>query len=130
MSPNAPEAGGADTSRRGLLRLAAAAPLVAMIAAPAAANGTASFDRRLAEYRAARAKFLRLSIAGDDDGALDACEVTADALDALLDEPSPSIFAFATKVEMVLSDYDTDDVPWETLKTLAADARRVAGGAA
>lgn len=111
--------------RRTLLAAALVAPVA--VAAPTALAATSTeFERALAEYRSARRSFNNPI---PDDVSMAACERLDATFEILLRTPSRHAGDLATKIEILIAEYDESIIDEDRLRLVALDARALSGGA-
>lgn len=123
------------TDRRSFITAALMAPVA--IAAPVSALGhDGSFRQAVAKFRQMRAIYDNHPghdvMAGDPnyreqaDAATAMCREVSRQFDAVMRIPAPDMAAVATKLELVLEEYQDFEMPNEAVAAIARDAKRLA----
>ena len=122
------------TDRRAFLTAALIAPVV--LAAPVAIANDGSFRQAVAKFRQMRAAYDNHPghdvMAGDpdyrvlSDGVTAMCREVSRQFDVVMRIPAPDMMAVATKLELVLEEYQDFEMPNEAIAAIARDAKRLA----
>lgn len=122
------------TDRRTFLTAALIAPV--LLAAPAAIANDGSFRQAVAKFRQMRAAYDNHPghdvMAGDPDyreqadGVTAMCREVSRQFDVVMRIPAPDMAAVATKLELVLEEYQDFEMPNEAVAAIARDAKRLA----
>lgn len=116
--------------RRSFIASLVLAPLA--IATPATAAilvcaESSPFEAALADYRHARAEYDRIAELNDFDTSKVAGSASDTALHRMLEVPARNVADVATKLEILMFEYEDCEMDGPRMALIAKDARRLAG---